>query len=60
MSQFITQNFVPLMFSGLLFFLLTGIPVGFGLVAPGLLFAYVGLLIGSFGGNLFPALPRRV
>jgi len=41
MSEFITQNFVPLMFSGLLFFLLTGIPVAFGLVATGLLFGYV-------------------
>jgi len=60
MSEFITQNFVPLMFSGLLFFLLTGIPVAFGLVATGLLFGYVGIELGLFGSNMFQALPLRV
>ena len=33
MTAFIAQNFVPLLFCGLVFFLLTGIPVAFGLVA---------------------------
>ena len=32
MVEFITQNFVPLLFCGLLFFLLTGIPVAFGVL----------------------------
>ncbi len=60
MIEFVTQNFVPLMFAGLFFFLLTGIPVAFGLAATGLLFGFVGMEIGLFGSNLFQALPLRV
>ena len=36
MSQFIAANFVPLLFGGLLVFLLTGFPVAFSLAATGL------------------------
>jgi TRAP-type mannitol/chloroaromatic compound transport system permease large subunit len=60
MAQFIAQNFVPLMFAGLLFFLLTGIPVAFGLAATGLMFGYIGIEVGLFGANMFQALPLRV
>jgi TRAP-type mannitol/chloroaromatic compound transport system permease large subunit len=60
MSQFIAQNFVPLLFTGLLFFLLTGIPVAFGLAATGLLFGFIGMEVGLFNQNLFQALPLRV
>jgi TRAP-type mannitol/chloroaromatic compound transport system permease large subunit len=60
MTQFIAQNFVPLMFGGLLFFLLTGIPVAFGLAATGLLFGFIGIEVGLFGANMFQALPLRV
>ena len=60
MTAFITQNFVPLLFGGLLVFLLTGIPVAFGLAATGLLFGFIGMEVGLFGGNLFQALPQRV
>ena len=60
MSAFIAQNFVPLLFAGLLFFLLTGIPVAFGLAATGLLFGYIGMSVGLFNANLFQALPQRV
>lgn len=60
MMQFIAQNFVPLMFAGLLFFLLTGIPVAFGLAATGLLFGFVGMEAGLFPSNMFQALPLRV
>jgi TRAP-type mannitol/chloroaromatic compound transport system permease large subunit len=60
MTAFIAQNFVPLMFAGLLFFLLTGIPVAFGLAATGLLFGYIGMSADLFGANLFQALPQRV
>ena len=60
MSAFVAQNFVPLMFGGLLFFLLTGIPVAFGLAATGLLFGFVGMSVDLFGANLFQALPQRV
>ena len=60
MSAFIAQNFVPLMFAGLLVFLLSGIPVAFGLAATGLLFGFIGIEAGLFGTNLFQALPLRV
>ncbi|UCH17694.1 MAG: TRAP transporter large permease subunit [Burkholderiales bacterium] len=60
MTAFIAQNFVPLMFCGLLFFLLTGIPVAFGLAATGLLFGFIGMEVGLFPTNLFGALPLRV
>ncbi|MDO9285736.1 MAG: TRAP transporter large permease subunit [Aquabacterium sp.] len=60
MHDFIANNFVPLMFSGLLVFLLTGIPVAFGLAATGLLFGFIGMEVGLFSSNLFQALPQRV
>ncbi|MFM8899936.1 MAG: TRAP transporter large permease subunit [Burkholderiales bacterium] len=60
MTAFIAQNFVPLMFAGLLLFLLTGIPVSFGLAATGLLFGFIGMEAGLFSTNLFSALPLRV
>ncbi len=60
MAVFVAQNFVPLMFAGLFFFLLTGIPVAFGLAATGLFFGLIGMQIGLFGSNLFQALPLRV
>jgi TRAP-type mannitol/chloroaromatic compound transport system permease large subunit len=58
--QFVVQNFVPLMFAALFVFLLSGIPVSFGLAATGLLFGFVGMEAGLFGSNLFQALPQRV
>jgi TRAP-type mannitol/chloroaromatic compound transport system permease large subunit len=60
MAEFITQHFVPLMFCGLFFFLLTGIPVAFGLAATGLLFGFIGMEVGLFQTTLFQALPLRV
>ena len=60
MTAFIAQNFVPLMFVGLFCFLLTGIPVAFGLAATGLLFGFIGMEAGLFPLNLFQALPLRV
>jgi TRAP-type mannitol/chloroaromatic compound transport system permease large subunit len=60
MTAFIAQNFVPLLFTGLLVFLLTGIPVAFGLAATGLLFGFIGMEVGLFPTTLFQALPLRV
>jgi TRAP-type mannitol/chloroaromatic compound transport system permease large subunit len=60
MSAFIVQNFVPLLFMGLFLFLLSGIPVAFGLAATGLLFGLIGMEVGLFPGNLFQALPLRM
>lgn len=60
MTEFITAYFVPLLFAGLLFFLLTGFPVAFGLTATGLFFGFIGMEIGLFPPGLFQALPLRV
>ena len=60
MVEFLTANFVPLMFGGLLAFLLSGFPVAFALAATGLFFGFVGMEIGLFPSNLFQALPLRV
>jgi TRAP-type mannitol/chloroaromatic compound transport system permease large subunit len=60
MTAFIAQNFVPLLFAGLFVFLLTGIPVAFGLAATGLLFGFIGMEVGLFQQTLFQALPLRV
>jgi TRAP-type mannitol/chloroaromatic compound transport system permease large subunit len=67
MTLFIAQNFVPLMFCGLLVFLLSGIPVSFGLAATGLLFGYIGMELTplhpellKINTTLFNALPQRV
>ncbi len=57
---FIVENFVPLMFAALFLFLLTGIPVAFGLAATGLFMGFIGMEVGLFPGNMFSALPLRV
>jgi hypothetical protein len=59
-AGFLVQNFVPLMFAGLFVFLLSGIPVAFGLAATGLMFGYIGMEAGLFNSNLFQALPLRI
>ena len=50
----------PLMFAGLVVFLLLGYPVAFSLAANGLLFAIVGIVHGTVGPELLQALPERV
>jgi TRAP-type mannitol/chloroaromatic compound transport system permease large subunit len=60
MSEFVAANFVPLLFGGLLVFLLTGFPVAFSLAATGLAFGFIGMEIGLFPASLFQALPLRV
>jgi TRAP-type mannitol/chloroaromatic compound transport system permease large subunit len=60
MLAFVAQNFVPLLFTGLLFFLLTGFPVAFSLAATGLAFGFLGMEAGLFPATLFQALPLRL
>jgi TRAP-type mannitol/chloroaromatic compound transport system permease large subunit len=60
MIEFIAANFVPMMFAGLLVFLLSGFPVAFALAATGLFFGVIGMEAGLFPSNLFQALPLRV
>ncbi|MCL4823674.1 MAG: TRAP transporter large permease subunit, partial [Anaerolineales bacterium] len=60
MISFLTQNFVPLLFCGLLAFLLTGFPVAFSLAATGLFFGFIGMELDMFPPHLFQALPLRI
>jgi TRAP-type mannitol/chloroaromatic compound transport system permease large subunit len=60
MIEFLTNNFVPVMFTGLIVFLLAGFPVAFSLSATGLFFGFIGMELGLFPSNLFQALPLRV
>ncbi|GAB3191445.1 TRAP transporter large permease [Hydrogenophaga aquatica] len=60
MIELVSQNFVPVMFAGLLIFLLAGFPVAFSLAATGLFFGLIGMEVGLFPPNLFQALPLRV
>ena len=58
--EFVTQQFVPIMFMGLLVLLLTGFPVAFALAATGLGFGFVGMELGLFPATMFQALPLRI
>ncbi len=59
-ATFLAQNFVPIMFVGLLVLLLTGFPVAFALAACGLGFGFIGMEAGLFPPSLFQALPLRI
>ncbi|HKB53856.1 MAG TPA: C4-dicarboxylate ABC transporter, partial [Ramlibacter sp.] len=57
---FITQNLAPIMFAGLILFLLFGFPVAFSLGACGLFFAFIGVQLGALPEALLQALPLRI
>ena len=57
---FLTQNFAPIMFAGLIVFLLMGFPVAFSLGACGLFFGFVGIELGLLPTALMQALPLRL
>lgn len=57
---FLLDNYVVILFMGLVAFLATGFPVAFGLAATGLAFGWVGTLLGLFPSVLFQALPLRI
>jgi tripartite ATP-independent transporter DctM subunit len=50
----------PLMFGGLILFMLIGYPVAFSLAAVGLFFGFIGIELGFFQLSLLQALPDRV
>ena len=50
----------PIMFIGLVVFLLSGYPVAFALAANGLLFGLVGIGMGMFTPDFLQALPNRI
>jgi len=58
--EFITHNLAPIMFAGLILFLLMGFPVAFSLGACGLFFAFIGIELGALPEALLQALPLRI
>jgi TRAP-type mannitol/chloroaromatic compound transport system permease large subunit len=57
---FFIQNLAPIMFAGLIVFLLFGFPVAFSLGACGLFFGFVGVQVGALPEALLQALPLRI
>jgi len=55
MEALLLANIAPLMFLGLVVFLLLGYPVAFALAANGLLFAGIGIALGLFDFSLMQA-----
>ncbi|MCO5102587.1 MAG: TRAP transporter large permease subunit [Burkholderiaceae bacterium] len=58
--EFITSNMAPIMFAGLIVFLLMGFPVAFSLGACGLFFGFIGIELGLLPEALLQALPLRI
>ena len=58
--EFIANNLAPIMFAGLICFLLIGFPVAFSLGACGLFFAVIGIEMGVLPEALMQALPLRI
>src|SRR6059036_3407315 len=57
---FFIQNLAPIMFLGLIVFMLVGFPVAFSLGACGLFFGFVGIEMGVLPQSLMQALPLRI
>src|SRR5690606_21204425 len=57
---FLVENMAPIMFAGLIIFLLIGFPVAFSLGACGLFFAFIGIALGILPTQLLQALPLRI
>src|SRR6058998_19891 len=60
MSAFLVANMAPIMFMGLIVFLLFGFPVAFSLGACGLFFGFIGIEMGVLPESLLQALPDRI
>ncbi len=61
MAAFLTYDLMaPLMFAGLILFLIIGFPVAFSLIACGLSFALLGIELGYFQPAFLQGLPPRV
>ncbi|MDI1239594.1 MAG: TRAP transporter large permease subunit [Polaromonas sp.] len=58
--EFFIANLAPIMFMGLIIFLLMGFPVAFSLGACGLFFGFVGVELGVLPEALMQALPLRL
>ena len=60
MIEFLNAYMAPVMFAGLIVFLLMGFSVAFSLGACGLLFGFLGIQLGMLPASLMQALPLRI
>ena len=60
MIEFLNAYMAPVMFAGLIVFLLMGFSVAFSLAACGLFFGFIGVELGMLPASLMQALPLRV
>ena len=60
MIEFLQHNMAPVMFGGLIIFLLMGYSVAFSLAACGLFFGWLGVELGLLPHSLLQALPLRI
>jgi len=60
MIEFLSANIAPVMFAGLIVFLLLGYSVAFSLAACGLFFGFIGIELGLLPASLMQALPLRI
>ena len=60
MMEFFSAYMAPIMFGGLIVFLLVGFSVAFSLAACGLLFGFIGIQMGLLPASLMQALPLRI
>ncbi len=60
MMEFFSAYMAPIMFAGLICFLLVGFSVAFSLAACGLFFGFVGIEMGLLPASLMQALPLRI
>ena len=56
MTAFLIANMAPIMFGGMIFFMLIGYPAAFSLAATGLFFGFVGIELGILPASLMQAL----
>ena len=56
----ISEHLAPLMFVGMILFMLIGYPAAFSLGAVGLIFALIGIELGQFAPDFLQALPERI
>ncbi len=60
MMEFLSAYMAPIMFAGLVVFLLLGFSVAFSLAACGLMFGFIGIEMGLLPASLMQALPLRI
>ena len=60
MIDFLSADMAPIMFMGLIVFMLVGYSVAFSLAACGLFFGFIGIKLGLLPASLMQALPLRI